>query len=521
MMTAKFCCGLFFFLLLGFQSLIVLAEDQDTSLTDLLEQESTVTLTMKEAVLKALQNNLDITVSRQSRDVRLTDILFQQAKFDPTVELTSRYDRRVNPLNRPILGFGQSGGVSVGGEPDNIDQNDTKLSLGFTQKLLTGGNYDLKFDSNRNSVAGQTSFLFNPSYTANFLFNLTQPLLRDFGPGVNATQIKIARNAAKVEQYAFVNQVLTVIATVEQTYWELVAARQNEKVAKSTLNAAQELLASNRAKVKAGVMAEVDVLQAQAGVASRVEQVLIAQKMIGDQEDQLRRLLSPSEKTLSEDLMIIPLDHPARSMDLPTRLKAIQVAMGKRPDVLQAEKNIENSQLNTRFAKNQLLPNLAFQGTVGLNGLGKKPGDTLDRTFSKDFYQLGGGLVLSYPIGNRSAESQYHRRLLETQQSKASLLRVRRQVIIDVKAALRGIQTDFKRIATTQFARRLAEKQLRAEQARLDLGLSTTRDVLKFQGDLAEARGKELRAVIDYNKSLSNLRRMTATAIDEYNLVLE
>ena len=487
-------------------------------LTSLIDPEPLETLTLHEAVLRALEQNLDITISRQARDVRLTDIVLELAQFDPTIELSTRYDRNVTPLNRPIFGFG---GVSLGSDPDSIDQNDMNVRLGLTQKLYSGGNLDLSFDTNRNSVAGQTGFLFNPSYTNTLSLNLSQPLLRNFGVDVNTTKIHIARNAATTEQYVFVDQVLTVIQDVEQAYWELVFARQNLKVAKSTLKAAQELLAANHAKVSAGVMAEVEVLQAQAGVASRVEEVLIAQKTVHDQEDQLYRLFSPPEEALQKEITLIATDRPTQKAHSQTLQQELELALQKRPEILQAQKNLETGTLNTNLAQNQLLPSLAFEGGVGLSGLGKGPGDTLDRTTSRDFYNIGGGLVLSYPLGNRSAQSQYNRRVLEANQAKATMQRIRHQVIIDTKEAVRRVRTDFKRIRTTRTARELAKQQLHAEQERLQLGLSTTRIVLEFQRDLAIAHGNEQRAIVDYNQSLSNLRRKTATALEEYQIVLQ
>ncbi len=317
--------------------------------------------------------------------------------------------------------------------------------MGLKQKLLTGGDYDLIFNSDRNSVAGSTSFLFNPGYTSNLRFNLTQPLLRNFGPTINKVQITLAQNAADVEQLTLVNQVLLVIAQVEQAYWELVFARENLKVTRATLQAAEELLASNRAKVKAGVMADVEALQAQAGVAVQIEQILLAQKTVSDQEDQLRRLLSNSESNLRQTIPLVPLDPPVRDLQQTPLEDSLQSAFDHRPEILQAKKNINTSTVNTRFAKNQLLPDLSFQGNIGLSGLGKNPGDNFDRLGSTDFYNMGGGLVLSYPLGNRSAQSQYQQRLHETQQSQVSLLRVRQQIIIDVKEAIRQVQTSFKR----------------------------------------------------------------------------
>lgn len=491
---------------------------EDVALHALIPSDTVITLTLRDAVMQALEHNLDIVVSRHTRDVRLTDIIFEQAKFDPTIQLGTRYERRVSPLNRPVFGFS---GVTIGTEPDNFDQNDTAFNIGYSQRLLTGGSYDLTFDTNRNSVAGPTGFLFNPSYASNLSFNLTQPLLRNFGPTVNKTLIIVARNTAAVEQLILVQQVLLVIHQVEQTYWELVFARENLKVAHATLKAAEELLASNREKVKAGVMAEVEALQAQAGVASRIEQILLAQKTVADQEDQLRRLLSRSEWNLTQTTPLVPLDAPLQHRQDLSLETILTHALEHRPEVLQAKKNLDSSHVQTHLANNQLLPDLSFQGNLGLAGLGENVSDSWNRLGSTKFYNMGGGLVLSYPLGNRAAESQHQRRILETHQQQATLLRIRQQIILDVKEAARGMKTNFKRIRTNQTARRLSTKQLKAEEERFHLGLSTTRSVIEFQRDLRIAQSRELRAILDYNQSLSRLRLVTASTLDHYNIEVQ
>ncbi|MDE3119434.1 MAG: TolC family protein, partial [Nitrospirota bacterium] len=400
-------------------------------------------------------------------------------------------------------------------------QNSSSVTADLTQNLLTGANYDLNYSPQRTFVAGNTGFLFNAGWTSGLALTLTQPLLKNFGTDINKTFIAVAQNNAKVEEHVFTDRVLTVIATVEQTYWEVVFVNENLKVAQAALKAAEELLASNRAKAKAGVMAIVDVLQAEAAVASRIEQVIIAEKAIRDQEDQFRRLLNPSEEELRQDVQLIPVDQPVKSLEPLSLEEAIDVALKMRPEILQAGKNTETAELNTKFAKNQLLPNLAFQGTGGLAGLGKDASDMFSRNFGGDYYNYGAGLVLSYPLGNRSAWSQYNKRQLEGRNAQVSLQSVRQQVIVGVREAVRRVQTDFKRIETTRSARIMAEKQLQAEQERLNVGLSTTRFVLDYQRDLATSRGNELRAVVDYNKSLSNLARTKATTLERYKIELQ
>ena len=121
-------------------------------------------------------------------------------------------------------------------------------------------------------------------------------------------------------------------------------------------------------------MAIVDVLQAQAAVASRVEQILLAEKAVRDQEDQFRRLLNPSEDDLRQDLRLVPMDKPLQTLEAISLEEAIDTALARRPEILQAAKNVDTSDLNVQFAKNQMLPNLSFQGTTGLAGLGRDLG---------------------------------------------------------------------------------------------------------------------------------------------------
>jgi outer membrane protein len=487
-------------------------------ITQTIPEERRETVSLEDAAVRALQHNLDITVSRHTKESRLFDITVEQAKFDPTLSVNGQYNRTVNPLNRPVFG---GTGASLG-QITTFDQRSTSLTFDASTNLITGGNFDVNYAPSRSSINQNVArgFLFNPSWTGGLAFTFTQPLLRNAGIAINQTFIKVAQNNAEVEQHVFRDRVMTVVATVEQTYWELVFANENLKVAQAAMKAAEELLATNRAKAKAGIMSIVDVLQAEAAVASRVEQVLVAEKTIRDQEDQLRRLLNPGEEELRQDVRLTPADSPVTFLEPISLQEAIDTAIEQRPEIAQAKKNIESGELNKQFARNQLLPTLSFQGTMGLAGLGADYGDSFTKNFSGDFYNYGAGLVFSYPLGNRSAVSTYNKRKLEAQNAEIALTNVRQQIIVGIREAVRRVQTDFKRIETTKSARIMAEKQLQAEQERLKVGLSTTRFVLDFQRDLATAQGNELRAIVDYNKSLSNLSRHKATTLDRYHLEL-
>lgn len=207
-------------------------------------------VSLADAAVRALQHNLDITISRHTKESRLADITIEQAKFDPTLSLNGQYNRTVNPLNRPI--FGGTGGAL--NQITLFDQRTHAVTVDANTNLITGGNIDVNYSPQRNSINQSVAegFLFNPAWTGGLAFTITQPLLRNAGVAINKTFISIAQNNAVVEQHVFRDRVMTVVASVEQTYWELVFANENLKVAQAAMKAAEELLATNRARQQPG-----------------------------------------------------------------------------------------------------------------------------------------------------------------------------------------------------------------------------------------------------------------------------
>ncbi|MDH4302055.1 MAG: TolC family protein, partial [Nitrospira sp.] len=331
-------------LLAGLGCLSSPPESWGLDVTQPIPAERRETVSLADAAVRALQHNLDISISRHNRESRLADIIVEQSKFDPNVSINGQYNRTVNPLNRPVFG-------GTGFFLDQIrifDQRSHSVTVDASTNLITGGNFDVNYSPARSSINQSVAggFLFNPSWTGGLAFTFTQPLLRNAGVAINKTFIKVAQNNAEVEQHVFRDRVMTVVSTVEQTYWELVFANENLKVAQAALKAAEELLSTNRAKAKAGVMSIVDVLQAEAAMASRVEQVLVAGKAIHDQEDQLRRLLNPGEEELRQDVRLIPADSPMTLLEPISLQEAIDTAIEQRPEITQAKKNIESGELN-------------------------------------------------------------------------------------------------------------------------------------------------------------------------------
>lgn len=494
---------LFTMVLMGFET--VWAYEKSEGDTSSISKNEPLILTLQEGIKLVLQNNMDIVVEKYNPNIKVSDITNQKAVFDPTLTLNLSSDRSIASQGSQLIGS------------DNATVN---FNTDLSQKLMTGGSYDLKFTNQRI----RTNLLFstiNPFYSSQLSLTVTQPLLKNFGFEANQTQIKIARNNYLISQEVFEAKVMDLLLKTQQQYWDLVFARQNFRVQQQALRSAQELLETNKAKAEQGLLASIEVLVAEAGVASQQESVITAEKAIKDAEDGLRQLVNLPNHSMMEEFAILPVDEPEVEEKTFDVKMAVQAAIEKRPDVRQAKVTIITNEINQRLAKNQLLPGLDFTGSIGLNGLGGNYPNDLDQLGSTDFYSWSAGLQLTYPLGNRSARASFAKNRVALEQSTFSLKSLEQGVILEVKEAVRRVQTDFKRIESNRKARVLAEKKLEAETERFNVGLSTTKNVLDFQKDLATAQGNELRAITDYNKSLANLEKVQGISLDQYGIVLE
>jgi outer membrane protein TolC len=282
-------------------------------------------------------------------------------------------------------------------------------------------------------------------------------------------------------------------------------------------------------------MAPLEILQAQSEVASREEAVITARKLIQDNEDNLKNILNISFDSPEGRKEIQPSDSPKFIVEAPVPLKkSTLIALKMRPDYLAKKKELDNKNIQVKFNENQLYPTLDLIASFGLNGIsgdaqpigippttnpfGGNLGRSIERTFSGDFPAFEGGLLFKYPLGNRDAKSRLAVSKLETAQLLMDIKDLEKTIVVEVREAARQINTDKKRVQAARIASRLAKEKLIAEEKKFEVGLSTSFEVLQFQTDLAEEQSKELKSVIDFNKSKIKLRKVLATTLEEYNI---
>jgi outer membrane protein len=475
-------------------------------------------LSLDDAVKRALDNNLDIAVDRYNPAAGAEGVRQALGAYDPFLTGVLSTGSQQSPATHAF-----NGGTQV--------TTDTQIwNFGVTQYLPSGGSFNITFNSNKSNT-NSVFTTFNPTYTSFFSLNLTQPLLRNLKLDSSREQIKVAKKNRDISDVQFRQTVINTVASTKQGYYDLIAAIDNLDAQQKSSELAKKLLNENQIKVRVGTLAPLDVVSAQAEVASREEGVIRAEATIFDAEDALKRLIFPKNDPATWDLRIIPKDRPSAE---PVRVDvgtAIQNALEKRTDVVAARRNLEKADIQVDFAKSQVLPQVdlvASYGSTGVGGTGLQRqglGGPVINTIPGGYGDAAGDafgianptwtirLNLTYPIMNRQAGALSAQARIAKDQALVSFQRLELQVAQEVRVAARAVETNSKRIETTRAARVLQEQRLDAEEKKFAAGMSTNFLVTQAQRDLADARVAEIQAIADYSKSVVTLQRVQEAGV--------
>ncbi len=465
----------------------------------------TVTLSIEKAIKLTLENNFEIASEKIGPQIGDHNIRGAKGAFDLAMTLDFSGERSKRPTFNRVAGS---------------EINNLNFSIGFNQRLATGANYRLDFFNRRQET--NSRFSAEPVfYDSQARFFISQPLLKGWGIGFNKSSITISQNNKAISQNALNQRVIEVVSDVQSAYWNLVFAIENMEVQKLSLDEALRLLDEMRVRVEVGSVPPSDTLQALASVASREGDIIVAEDAVRDAEDRLKAITNIIDKPQVWDAALRPTDEPVfESVEIDLE-KSIQEAFEKRADYAQAKIDIENRKINVSRAYNQTLPSLDLTASLQFNGLGVNYSDNLDLLSELDANTWDVGLSIDVPIGNRSASSQYAASRLEKRRAELNIKKMEQDIIVQIRDAVRQIDTDIRRIRATQLARTLEERNLTEEEERLRLGLSTVRDVLETQRILATARTNHLKAIIDYNESLINLEKVRGTTLEKNDIKID
>ncbi len=391
-------------------------------------------------------------------------------------------------------------------------------NVGLGQRLpWFGTSYSVGWDT---SHTNSESFLnsYNPLLRSGLALSISQPLLRDLSTDAARSQLALSKNNRTIADTQLAESVAHTTAAVKAAYWALVAARANVDVRRSALELAEELTRVNRAKVDVGQSPPLDLLSAQAEVASNQEQVIVAETTVRQVEDRLRLLIFDGTKRDTWNIALEPIDAPPLNVAPLDVEGAVTAALRDRTDLQRARFEVDNAKTTMKLSNNQRLPdvraNLSYQAS-GLGGTevlraGGFPGTivgpgnitpfgtVLDQLLKNDYPTWAVGVSVSYPIGGSVEDANYARTRLEVSQSEQRVKGAEARAIQQVREAAWNVDMNAKRLDTTRVASQLAQERLDAEQKRFEVGMSTSFLVIQAQRDLAQARNNELSAALAY-----------------------
>jgi len=470
---------------------------------------ATLRLSVDDAVKMALDSNVDLRADRLDPQISDTRVAAASGVFRPTIVTSLNSNNQLQPPSSFL--------VPTATETDIVTTN-----AGVSQRLPRfGTSYTLGWTT---AHTNSNSFLnsYNPLLQSGLSVNVSQPLIRDLFIDQARQNLATTQTNRAIADTRLRESVVQTTADVKTAYWNLVSARANVDARRTALDLAQELGRVNKAKVDVGTSPPLDLVSAQAEVASDQEQLIIAETAVKQAEDRLRVLIFDPAKRENWSVQIDAIDSPPVGTAAVDVDAAVTRALAERADLQRARKDIDNSQIGVKYADNQRLPDVRLNASYAANGLGGTqvlrtggfpgtivgPGDitpfgtVLSQLFGRDFPTWSVGVSVSYPIGESSEQANLARAKLERAQSGERLKSAEARAILQVRDAAWKIEMNAKRIETTRAARELAEQRLDAERKRYEVGMSTSFLVIQAQRDLSQAKTNELGAVLAYDLSL-------------------
>lgn len=478
-------------------------------------QGQTVTMTIDDAVATALEQNLDLQVQRLNPQLRDLDTAFYRANYTPNFTTNLNFTDQTQPPSSLLSG-----------NTSQLTTGRNAYNFGITQQTpWYGGSYQVQFNNGR-TTTNNVFTSFDPQLTSNVSATYTQPLLRNFKIDGTRQQLLVSQKNLEISQTQLQQAIVQTTRNVRNAYYDLLFAIGNLNVQRQSLQLSEQSLKDNRARVEIGTMAPLDIVQAEAEVATREEAVIVAEAAIERQQDLLRALIYGPKAPEMWNTRIEPaetISFTPTTVDIDAAVKA---ALDQRTDIVVARKNLESNDISIKYFNNQSLPDLNASlnygaqaiGGVGLlrgPSQGLTPGEvigtveksywsTLGTVFGGDFPGWTFSVDMTYPIGRSTNEASLARARVQHSQQERQLDSLRLTVATQVRDAARTVQTNAKRVDATRSARVLAERRLEAEEKKYQAGMTQNFFVLQAQRDLVQARNNELQALVEYAKSVVN-----------------
>lgn len=476
-------------------------------------------ITLQEVIQRVLEKSLDVRIEWLNWAVAEQQTEAAWGKFEPSYFLNSSY--RDSQLPQNALEYVQTGGAIIAlTEPNLFRQQSLMSQTGLAGKLTTGTEYKLFFNTGefRNDINRQRPpAIFYPEYAAAAGVSFTQPLLRDFGKGVQLAEVRVSRRNQAVADFRWELQLQQVLSQVILEYFDLIFAVENIAVKRDVVAFARTLAAENQKRLGVGVLSAVDVQEAEVAVSVAKEDVINALSFAVERQMNLK---SQMLETLEEGAGLIFLPQDTLPLIAPPtdRTRLLRTALQRRPDHRATLEEAEKQAIIVKYMRNQLLPRLDLQATFSVNGLSGNYGSAFDRAFARQGYETQVGFQFTIPLGNRTAKANSAAAEFRQQQAILGIARSELKVSVEIDSLIARVKAGRAKLESTRESANLADRLLETELKRSEQGLARSFDVLKARRELADARTRQLAALADYNKAAIQLALADGSLLDRYGI---
>ena len=469
-----------------------------------------IRLSLRECVHLALNHNVDIEISRYQPWIDDQDVRGAFGTFDHVLYADASAGRNRLAARDALVGV------------PLVSTEDALFRTGLRRTLPAGVTYDLNVSVERESTNSEFASI-DPFWQQSFGLSVTVPVLRGSGEEANTSAIVLARNARRVSVADFEKTLTDTVLEVQDAYWDLVSAIEQKKFRDQALEVARKLFEDNKVRERRGLIAKVDVTEAEAGVASQVEGILTAENAVQDAMDRLKRLVDPA--LLRSDTQIVPLDAPGvQEEPLDEKLaveRGLRDAMERRAEYRAIFVELESRERELVRSRNEALPKLTALASGSLLGSEDSLSGSTRESRSGDTYSWSFGVALEIPLENRSADSAVRRAELDRRRLNLRRRSLEDTILVEVREAAREIKTTERRIEATERARVLAKERFDGEESRRDQGLRTTFHVLDARSKLTEAQSNEVKAKVDYATAWARYRRATGGLLAHHDILVD
>jgi outer membrane protein TolC len=420
-----------------------------------------------------------------------------------------------------------------------FDENTIEGEAQYVQYFPLGTNIQFNYQGLRqttNSLYNAT----NPTLESAFQFYIYQPVLQGFGLATNDRYIHIAKKNMQLTSLGFRAQVIATVTQVEDIYWDLVNAYEDEQVKENALQFARKTLDDDRKQLKLQAIPEMQVLKDEADVAAREGDLTVARANLRLNELLIKNALT---KTISDprlvEMPVIPLtvETPADPNAAKPIDALIKEAEKNRPDVTMDQLAMEIAQRSLKSIRNELLPSLSLYGEYAGVGNAGQPnpncagceavplpdsyGGSLQNAFNYSSPEYQAGFQLNITLRNRIAKADQFRAVLEYRQRQLAFEEQKKSILFDVRNSQYALQQAEARVSAAQQARDLAKKTFEITEQEQKLGAKSSYDTLAAQDALAVAESALYDAQAAYAKAQVDIDRATGDTLDQVGISID